>query len=72
MEVPDRPGALATVASLIGAAGGNIVDVDHHRDRLGVPLREAVLEVSVETRDAEHAARIRRDLDANGFPPADA
>jgi threonine dehydratase len=71
MEVPDRPGALATVASLIGAAGGNIVDVDHHRDRLGVPLREAVLEVSVETRDAGHAARIRRDLEANGFRQTD-
>ncbi|HEY1738470.1 MAG TPA: threonine ammonia-lyase [Acidimicrobiia bacterium] len=72
MDVPDRPGALAIVASLIGAAGGNIVDVDHHRDRLGVPLREAVLEVSVETRDAEHAARIRRDLEANGFRQAEA
>ncbi|HEY3831075.1 MAG TPA: threonine ammonia-lyase [Acidimicrobiia bacterium] len=72
MEVPDRPGALANVASLIGAAGGNIVDVDHHRDRLGVPLREAVLEVSVETRDTDHAARIRRDLEANGFRQADA
>ncbi len=71
MEVPDRPGALAQVATLIAGAGGNIVDVDHHRDRLGVPLREAVLEVSVETRDADHADRIRRDLDAHGFRPAD-
>ncbi len=67
MEVPDRPGALATVATLVSEAGGNIVDVDHHRDRLGVPLREAVLELSVETRDDDHAARIRHDLEAHGF-----
>ncbi len=71
VEVADRPGALGAVAAVIGAAGGNIVDVDHHRDRLGVPLREAVLEVSVETRDAEHGARIIADLAAAGFHQAE-
>ncbi len=62
LEVPDAPGRLAAVAQAIGAAGGNIVDVEHHRDRLGLPLREAVLEVSVETRDAAHAAEIEAAL----------
>ena len=36
-------------------AGGNIIDVSHHRDLPGVPLKDAVLEVSLETRDRAHA-----------------
>ncbi len=68
-EIPDLPGQLAKVAELIGTAGGNIVDVEHHRDRPGVPLRETVLEVSVETRDAAHAAAIKDALRAGGFEP---
>src|SRR5262249_22563854 len=31
MEIPDRPGILAEIAARIGHAGGNIIDVSHHR-----------------------------------------
>jgi threonine dehydratase len=67
MEITDRPGMLALVAGIIGGAGGNIVDVEHHRDRPGVPVREAVLEVSVETRDPAHAVEIGRRLTEAGL-----
>ena len=67
LEIPDRPGVLASVATVVGNTGGNIIDVEHHRDRPGVPLRETVLEVSVETRDREHANRIGAMLAAQGF-----
>ena len=67
LEIPDRPGVLASVATVVGNTGGNIIDVEHHRDRPGVPLRETVLEVSVETRDREHADRIGAMLAAEGF-----
>ncbi len=67
LEIPDRPGVLASVATVVGNTGGNIIDVEHHRDRPGVPLRETVLEVSVETRDREHANRIAAMLAAEGF-----
>jgi threonine dehydratase len=70
LEVPDVPGRLAAVAQAIGAAGGNIVDVEHHRDRPGMPLREAVLEVSVETRDAAHADAIEAALMGLGMAVA--
>jgi threonine dehydratase len=69
-EIPDLPGQLAQVAEIIGHAGGNIVDVEHHRDRLGVPLRETILEVSVETRDAQHADAITQRLRAAGLDAA--
>jgi threonine dehydratase len=58
LEIMDRPGVLASVATIIGNAGGNIIDVSHHRDLPGVPLKDAVLEVSLETRDRAHAEAI--------------
>jgi threonine dehydratase len=67
VEIPDIPGQLAAVADAIGVAGGNIVDVAHHRDLPGVPLRETILEVSVETRDRAHATVIAAALEATGF-----
>lgn len=67
IEVTDRPGVLAAVARAIGAARGNIIDVAHHRDLPGVALKSAVLEVSLETRDRQHADQIVQSLAADGF-----
>ncbi len=67
IEVPDRPGVLATVADVIGTRRGNIVDVEHHRDLPGVALKRTLLEVSVETRDAAHAREIVEALEAASF-----
>jgi len=67
IEVPDRPGVLATIARLIGELGGNIVDVAHRRDLPGVAVKNTLLEVSIETRDRAHADEIVTALAANGF-----
>jgi threonine dehydratase len=67
IEVPDRPGVLATVAQLIASGRGNIVDVEHRRDQPGVAVKRALLEVSIETRDRAHADEIVKRLEAEGF-----
>ncbi len=67
LEIMDQPGTLASVATIVGAAGGNIIDVSHHRDLPGVPLKDAVLEVSIETRDRAHAESIVAALREQGF-----
>ena len=67
IEVPDRPGVLATVAQLIASGRGNIVDVEHRRDQPGVAVKRALLEVSIETRDRAHAEEIVKRLEAEGF-----
>jgi len=67
IEVPDRPGVLAAIAHVIGEHRGNIVDVAHHRDLPGVALKTAALELSIETRDAEHARTIVNALEAADF-----
>jgi threonine dehydratase len=67
LEIKDQPGMLAEVATIIGDAGGNIIDVSHHRDLPGVPLKDTVLEVSLETRDRAHADAIVAALHESGF-----
>jgi len=67
IEVPDRPGVLATIAERIAAARGNIVDVQHRRDQPGVAAKRTLLEVSIETRDRAHANEIVKTLETEGF-----
>lgn len=67
IEIPDQPGALARITAVIGEERGNIIDVAHRRDLPGVPLRDAMLEVSVETRDRSHAETIVAALRAAGY-----
>ena len=67
IDVPDRPGALAAITAVVAREHANIVEVEHRRDLPGVPLKNARLELSIETRDQAHADRIVRALTAAGF-----
>jgi len=63
----DMPGALATVAGIIGDKGGNIVDVLHQRMFRDVPVKEADVDIAIETIDADHVREIMAALEAAGF-----
>jgi threonine dehydratase len=67
VQVADVPGSLARVATAIGDAGANIVEVLHQRMLLDVPARSADLEVVVETTDHDHLDRVVGALTAAGF-----
>jgi threonine dehydratase len=58
LEIPDRPGVLADIAGCIGRAGGNIIDVSHHRLFASPSVQAAQLEVMFEARDQQHGADI--------------
>ena len=62
-RVPDRPGSLARLLSLVGEAGANLVDVEHLREGLDLHVRETAVQLVLETRGREHAddvlARVR-------------
>ncbi len=58
VEIEDRPGVLARVATLVGEAGGNIIEVFHNRMLTHMPAKVAELRVSAEARDGEHAQEI--------------
>jgi threonine dehydratase len=61
--VPDQPGNLAGVLQTIAGQGGNVILVEHHREGFGLPFGWVEIEISVETRDADHAARIEAALE---------
>ena len=67
IEIVDRPGVLAQIASLVGEAGGNILEVAHNRMATDTSAKLAQLGMTVEARDAEHAGEIRGKLEAAGF-----
>lgn len=68
ITIPDRPGLLGTVATLLGRLGANILEVEHRRLFLDTPAKGTKLDVTVETRDAGHAREIEQALAAEGLP----
>jgi threonine dehydratase len=54
IDLVDRPGQLARVATLLGEAGANIVEVSHQRTFSDLPAKGTLLEVVIETRDRAH------------------
>ena len=67
VTTPDRPGVLGEIATIIGALGGNILQVSHHRTFLSVPAKGTSVDISFETRDGAHAAEIVAALEARRF-----
>ncbi len=67
IEIADQPGGLATIAGLIGKAGGNIIEVQHQRLYADISVKAANLDVVIETRDNAHGQRIIDTLREAGF-----
>ena len=70
VAIDDRPGVLARVSTLIGEAGGNILEVSHNRMLAGA-AKSADLILVIEARDVMHAGEIRVGLEAAGFEVRD-
>jgi threonine dehydratase len=67
VELTDRPGSLAKIASVIGEAGGNIIEVLHNRLSTAISAKNAVVDITVETRDAQHRDLVGGSIGAAGF-----
>ena len=67
VEIEDRPGLLARIATLVGEAGGNILEVSHNRMMTDMPAKSATLGMVIEARDTDHANEIRKRLEEAGF-----
>jgi threonine dehydratase len=63
----DRPGQLAALLGMIGQLGANVDDVAHRRHDAGLRLGEVEVELSVETRGAEHSDRLVQSLRTAGY-----
>jgi threonine dehydratase len=67
VTMPDVSGSLAKVCSLIAAAGGNIVEVQHQRIFGTSSVRSPEVEFLVETRDRGHTDQLLKALQDSGI-----
>jgi threonine dehydratase len=67
VKLQDRPGALAGLLRLVADAEANVLEVHHERAFEGVSLGEVDVELTLETRGAEHAAEIVTRIEAAGL-----
>ncbi|MBV8734021.1 MAG: threonine ammonia-lyase [Solirubrobacterales bacterium] len=66
-RIPDLPGALAGVLSLVAARGANLVDVQHIREGFDLHVRETAVQLVLETRGPEHAAEVSAAVREAGY-----
>lgn len=62
VNLPDVAGSLAKVTTLIGEAGGNIIEVQHQRVFDAASAKSAEVEFMIETRGRDHARAIQDAL----------
>jgi len=68
IHLPDHPGALQRLATVIADQKANIIETRHDRAYYGVVLGDTVIDITMETRGPEHIAEIEAGLDAAGYP----
>jgi len=67
LRVPDLPGSLAALLTLLATLGANVLDVEHSRTSASLYLGEVEIALSLETRGAEHCDRVLTELRAAGY-----
>jgi threonine dehydratase len=68
VELPDRPGQLVKVATLLAGLGANVIELEHNQFKaLDRYSNKVALEVTVETNGPEHIRSILDELTDEGF-----
>jgi threonine dehydratase len=67
VDLDDRPGTLAGLLSLISSTGANVIEVDHVRQGIHLPLRAVEVRLLLETRDAGHIEELTEALLRAGY-----
>ncbi len=67
VELLDKPGQLVTVSNIIANCGGNVIGVHHEHANAGSAVIGCFLRIDIETRNFEHIAQIRAELEKAGF-----
>ena len=67
LDIPDRPGVLADIATRVADAGGNVIEVSHQRLFASPSVQTAELELMIEVRDRVQADAIVARLVAGDY-----
>jgi threonine dehydratase len=66
-RVPDRPGELARLLTLLAEERVNVVEVEHQREGAGLPVAETGVELTLLTRDPAHCDEIVETMQRLGY-----
>jgi threonine dehydratase len=65
--LPDRPGELLRLLSLIAEQQVNVLDIEHHRAGPRLPIQQVEVVLTLETRDRSHCNTLLEMLRAHGY-----
>jgi threonine dehydratase len=66
-RVPDRPGGLAEMLSLVAGARANLVSLEHVREAVPLRVRETGVELTLQTRGPRHTEEVLAALADAGY-----
>ncbi len=67
-RVPDRPGELAKLLTMLANERVNVVEVEHQRETADLPVAETGVELTLVTRDSAHCDEILATMSRLGYP----
>ncbi|GAA5166363.1 threonine ammonia-lyase [Ornithinimicrobium tianjinense] len=67
VRVPDRPGELAAVLTMLAEQSCNVLEVQHHRRVQGLKVSEVSISMTLETSGHDHSARVVQALRDRGY-----
>jgi threonine dehydratase len=67
-RIPDRPGELIKLLSLVAQERVNVVSVEHHREGMAIAVGETEVELTLATRDPEHCDALLETIGRWGYP----
>ncbi|WP_363326313.1 threonine ammonia-lyase [Haloactinopolyspora sp.] len=67
VRVPDAPGGLAGLLSVLASVDANVLDVVHERTGASLSIDEVEIALQVETRGPEHCDRVLGTLGESGY-----
>lgn len=70
IELPDTPGALGRLSTLLGDLRANVIHIYHDRLSKGLPLDKAIVEITLETRSFDHQKEIMNELEKLNYQPS--
>ena len=67
-RVPDRPGQLGRLLTRLAAEGVNVLEVEHEREGMDLPMGDTGIELTLLTRGATHCNELLELMRAAGYP----
>lgn len=67
IDLPDKPGQLSGVCSLVGELGGNIISVSHERINTSAAINGCTIRLELETRNQQHVDELRAAFKDHGL-----